>query len=181
MNPIILASASKERALMLENLFEIIIKPAHIVETALENENACDLVSRLALEKAQHCATDDKHIIAADTIIEFSNRQLGKPEDKERARETIKSLMNKQFSVWTSTVFYINSKILKQCTIESILECRYLTNLELDTYIESKIWKGKAGAFSISDPNCPMKIIKGDHNAVRGLCLSFINDILSKL
>ncbi len=179
--PIILASASPERAAILKSTLNFDVKPADINETPLENENAEALVERLAIQKAQFIHSSSAHTISADTIIEFDGENIGKPKNKNHAKNTILKLMGKVFNVWTSTVILLNNNDLCFKTEAATLTLKVMNDTQLEIYLNSNIWVGKAGAFSINDPNCPAKIIKGDLDSVRGISLSFINDTLSKM
>ena len=178
---IILASASPERAKILENILNLKVIPADIDETPMVNENAHSLVERLAIQKASSIQCSGEYIISADTIIEYKGEIFGKPADRKGAKNTIKKLMGKEFNVWTSTAIILIDGNHHFKTEAATLTLNYMSEQELEKYLDSNIWVGKAGAFSINDRNCPATIIKGDLDSVRGISLSFINDTLSKL
>jgi septum formation protein len=178
---VILASASTERFSMLKEILDISVSPADVDETPMTHENASQLVERLAILKAKARMRKPLHIISADTIIDFDGQILGKPLDRKDARNTLLKIMNHTFKVWTTTVFYIGSEDLKFKTDCASLKCKTLTDSELNQYLDSNIWVGKAGSFSINDKSCPVNIINGEYDIVRGVSLSFINEILCKL
>jgi septum formation protein len=178
---IVLASASPERAQILKGLDNLLIRPADIDETALTGESVKDLVERLAITKAKAFYKLNECVISADTLIEYNDSQIGKPQSREDAKSTIKKLMNQNFNVWTSTCILMNQSKKYVNTTNAILSMKELSPLELENYLNSEIWRGKAGSFSIHDKQCPATIIKGELDVVRGISLTFINDTLSKL
>lgn len=181
--PIILASASKERLSILKDEFQhpIQVLPANIDETPNKNETIDSLVKRLSYEKGKKIfnSNPNAYVLSADTLVESNGKPLGKPKNRDEAKSMMLSMLDQKIQVWTSScVFSQNhpSGILQ--LDHAILYYKDLDpNSQLD-FLQSEIWKNKAGGFSIQHDPCPVNLLNGDIYAVRGISLAFIKKIL---
>jgi len=105
---IILASASPRRRELLEQIGVIaIVQPVDIDETQQGHEPAIKYVQRLAMEKAQTGfeTIDNKDmlpVLGSDTIIEVDTMVLGKPENRQQAKEMLELLSDRKHTVHSS-------------------------------------------------------------------------------
>lgn len=102
----ILASQSPRRIeLMREAGYDIRIIPADIDETPLDGEAPLTLVERLARAKAAAVAAEhaepNELTVAADTIVTFDGKILGKPATEDEARTMLRELSGRTHQVAT--------------------------------------------------------------------------------
>ena len=158
----ILGSQSERR---LELLNQIGVKPdlilnPNINETKKINELPLNYVKRMAIEKNYifQAKYSGSIILTADTVVSVGRRILPKTIDIKTAEECLKLISGRRHKVFTC--FALNSpKIsMKVKTIQSIVKFKRLTKEEINYYLLSNEWKGKAGGY-----------------AIQGLAASFIN------
>jgi len=150
--PLILASASPRR---LELLAQLGIKPhsvhpADIDETPLKGELPVTYAKRMALEKAEAIAKQmpGKIILAADTVVFCGRRILPKAEDEEAARECLAVLSGRRHKVITAVTVAKNGGSQSKHAITTV-RFKRLASAEIERYMASKEWYGKAGGYAI--------------------------------
>ncbi len=141
-------------------------------------------VRRLALAKAQAVADAGAtgRLLACDTLSEVDGEVLGKPADAEDARRMLRSLSGRGHRVVTGVCLWQMPElepILADC--ESLLEMGELSEGFLDWYIESGMWRGKAGACGFQDDRLPLRLVSGSASNVVGLPLETIRPLLADL
>lgn len=179
MRKIILASASPRRKELLEKIglnFEVdpsSCEEGVYVYSGLEPH---ELAQRISLEKAKVVAS--KHaealVIAADTIVVSGSQILGKPHTENEARKMLKAISGKSHCVITgfSIIDTRTNKTLSR-SVETKVQVRELTSLEIDAYVKSKEPLDKAGAYAIQGLGAAIvERIEGDYFNVVGLPLS---------
>lgn len=184
MKNIILASASPRRRELLTQIgleFEVIVSEA---DESISADTPEDLVMQLSAIKAgavyeEHkISADNTLIIGADTVVAMNGQVLGKPKDKEQAKEMLKALSDNKHEVLTGvTIISINSgNIVKETFYEKTIVYTYpMTDSEIDEYIESGEPMDKAGSYGIQGIGAKfIKKIDGDYNNVVGLPISRI-------
>lgn len=145
----ILASTSPRRLELLEQIGRKPrnIEPADIDETPKPSENPRAYVRRMAAEKAS-AIYNGFPVLAADTAVILGQNILGKPKDEAQAREFLQKLSGRRHQVISAVALYHNQEIrVKDCLTR--LKFQRLENRELDAYIASKEWQGKAGGYAI--------------------------------
>ncbi len=176
---IILASSSPRRKLLLNALlknfglkFDVI--QANIVEYIPERVKnygkfAADLAELKALEVA---VNNDGLIIAADTIVVYKDRILGKPESSAGAVKMLKTLSGNQHKVYTGLVVFDTSsdKLYKSFEVTSV-KFRKIPLREINFYVNTGSPMDKAGAYGIQDDfgSTFVEKISGDYFNVVGL------------
>ncbi|MGH1378848.1 MAG: Maf family protein [Alphaproteobacteria bacterium] len=180
---LVLASASPRRVDLLKqiNITPTQITPADIDEDPLAGEHPRELAQRLALEKAQEIAknTNNTFIIAADTVVACGRRALPKAETENQARECIKLLSGRRHHVYGGICIITDSgkEITRLC--DTTVKFKSLTNHEIDTYISTEEWSGKAGGYAIQGFAASyISFIQGSYSNVVGLSLYDIMQIL---
>ncbi len=153
---LILASASPRRFQLLKDHFKIIRFSRSIDENVGRGEIPKLYVRRMALEKwqsAQRSWTRKVHypLLSADTTVVCEGRILGKPSSRSDAAKMLRRLSNRTHWVHTSFAIGWSSEtrpmIMK--TVSSRIRFRQLSSQELDQYLSSNEWRGKAGAYGI--------------------------------
>ncbi|PCI98283.1 MAG: septum formation protein Maf [Alphaproteobacteria bacterium] len=180
---IILASASPRRVDLLQ---QINITPAHIIpadidETPLKNEHPRDLAQRLAREKAQAIAKDNPNtfILAADTVVACGRRILPKAETEDQARHCLTRLSGRRHHVYGGICIITDKgqEITRLC--DTIVKFKPLTDQDIDTYIYTGEWNGKAGGYAIQGFAASyISFMQGSYSNVVGLSLYDIMQIL---
>ncbi len=180
---LVLASASPRRVDLLKqiNITPTRITPADIDEDPLAGEHPRELAQRLALEKAQEIAknTNNTFIIAADTVVACGRRTLPKAETENQARECMKLLSGRRHHVYGGICIITDSgkEITRLC--DTTVKFKSLTNHEIDTYISTGEWNGKAGGYAIQGFAASyISFIQGSYSNVVGLSLYDIMQIL---
>ncbi|WP_195937718.1 Maf family protein [Romboutsia sp. 1001713B170131_170501_G6] len=182
---IILASASPRRKEILENInvkFDIV--KSDIDEVILEDELPPQVVMRLAFEKSMDVAKSNQEslVIGADTIVVFNNKVLGKPKDKEDARNTIRLLSGNTHEVITGISLInlsANKKIIDY--VVSRVKFKDLSEYDINDYINTGESLDKAGAYGIQGyGSLLIEEIQGDYFNIVGLPISKLSDLVKK-
>lgn len=182
---LVLASASPRRQELLEMLgIDLIIEPSGIDESYRPGESARDHALRLSLEKARDVSA--KHpglwVLGADTIVVVAGEILGKPADKEDAREMLVKLSGREHVVITAfaLVFRQTGAEYSQA-VESRVTFNPLEEDELQWYLGTGEPYDKAGAYAVQGKGAAfIKEICGSHTNVIGLPLSEVVEALRK-
>lgn len=201
---LILASSSPWRATLLKQAgFTFKVVPTDIDETTDMRSMQCpqQLVKTLALKKAQACQNslssatilaDSLTILAADTIVWANNQIIGKPIDRQDAHRIISLLSGNTHQVWTGVcILRPKPQRLNRLPAEKTSEVdvlfaeksevtfRRLTSQEIEDYLDTNDWVGKAGAYQLQlNINKYVTNTTGDKTNIIGLPLSTTTRIL---
>ena len=156
---LILASGSPRR---LDLLKQIGIEPDRLMpmdldETPKRAEHPRSLARRLSGEKAAAArevlrnepAWAGSFVLAADTVVAVGRRILGKAEFAEEARAALHLLSGRSHWVYTGVCVVTPSGQYRQKVVETKVRFKRLSRQEIDTYVASNQWHGKAGAYGI--------------------------------
>ena len=147
----ILGSGSPRRKELLAQLGIIpdAILPPDINEDPLKGELPRPYCARLAREKAAAVAADpDDIILTADTTVALGRRILGKPADAGEAARFLTDLGGRRHQVITAIAVRRGDKIWSRESVSAV-KMKRLSDVELNTYLASMDWQGKAGAYAI--------------------------------
>jgi MAF protein len=148
---LILASSSPYRRGLLEKLGLPFTSIASAFdETALPEETAQTLVSRLALEKARCLADTHPHslIIGSDQVCVIENSILGKPGNFDCARQQLLTCNGKKVEFLTALVLYNSfTHQWQQCVDTYSVQFRELGAAEIDFYLHQEKPYDCAGSF----------------------------------
>ncbi|NHF74268.1 Maf family protein [Paracoccus xiamenensis] len=149
------------------------IRPADIDETPRRNEAARDYVCRMATEKAAAiAAAPDEIVLAADTVVTAGRRILGKPVDAAEARAFLTLLSGRRHRVMTAIVLRRQDREWSRL-VETQVRLRPLSSVEIEEYLASGEWQGKAGGYAIQGrAGAFVNWISGSFSAVVGLPLA---------
>lgn len=174
---VILASASPRRRELLEQIgITVRVQAVDIDESRKPNEAVMDFVQRLAMEKAQRgydTAKNDEAlpVLGSDTIVEIDGDVLGKPEDRQHAREILMMLSGQVHEVHTSVAIVSHDKKIID-TSSTQVHFKTLEADEIDSYISTGEADDKAGAYAIQGIAAQfVKNINGSYSGVMGLPL----------
>ncbi|MDB2439440.1 Maf family nucleotide pyrophosphatase [Hellea sp.] len=150
---LILASQSPRRLSLLAQIgiTPNAVSPADINEDPIEGETPRGHALRLAQEKAAKVACDnpDKIILAADTVVGVGRRILPKAETQEEARYCLELMSGRGHRVFTGVAVIKADGDMISRVVETRLTMKRLSTVELQDYLKSKEWQGKAGGYGI--------------------------------
>ncbi|MBX7532197.1 Maf family nucleotide pyrophosphatase [Qipengyuania sp. 1XM1-15A] len=171
---LILASASPRRRELIARLglTPDAINPADIDETPAKGELPRDYAKRMAREKAQAAASDDGFVLAGDTVVAAGRRILPKAEDEATARKCLELLSGRRHRVLSAIALRAPDGSIRERLSETVVMFKRLSAEEIDAYISSGEWDGKAGGYAIQGiAEGLISRIQGSHSGVVGLPL----------
>lgn len=187
---LVLASQSPRRRQLLSSLglaFEIRVPdPTAEPDDAHPDagESIPEFVVRMALQKAANVAGMIPYpalVIGCDTVADVDGQLLGKPKDRQDAARMLRLLSGRKHSVWSGLCLIDTVTARRSMGIaESQLEMLSLSQIELNTYLDSLDWQGKSGAFGYQDGHPWLRIISGTAENVVGLPLDLLQDLLGQ-
>ncbi len=166
---LILASESPRRVELLGQI-QILpdqIIPADIDETPRRKELPADYALRMAVEKAgqiakrlvdeyvnliEHagCTVPSRvFVLAGDTVVAAGRRILPKAETSQEARDCLAILSGRRHRVYGGIALHSLNGKSRHRLVQSHVRFRRLSALDIDQYIDSGDWQGKAGGYAI--------------------------------
>lgn len=148
---LILGSASPRRKELLAQMGLVpdAILPPDIDEDPRKGELPRPYAARLAREKAQAVAADaDDIILCADTTVALGRRILGKPADAAEAAAFLTLLGGRRHEVITAIAVRRGERIWARESVSTV-KMKRLSDAELNAYLASGEWRGKAGGYGI--------------------------------
>ena len=190
---IILASGSPRRRELLQDAgydFSV-VPPADDVECGVCSDfGPAGLVADLAYRKAAAVREMLKTktfnsgtvVLAADTIAECDGFALGKPRDELDARAMLTKLSDREHRVLTGVCLWAmdGGPPLIRVAVTKLRMDR-LTDEQLDEYIASGQWEGKAGSFGYQDRLGWVHIVEGSATNVVGLPMELLAEMLGEV
>ncbi|MBI4746044.1 MAG: septum formation inhibitor Maf [Deltaproteobacteria bacterium] len=180
---IILASNSLRRLDLLRQIgIEPVVIPSHVPEVIKVGEPPEDAALRLAIEKASEVAGQFQEglVIGADTIVVIDGEQLGKPEDRDDAKNMLRLLSGRSHTVITGMAV-IDAKTSEQKTTLAKTKVKFkpVSDEEINAYIATGDPMDKAGAYGIQGRAAAfIDGIEGCYSNVVGLPLSELAEML---
>jgi septum formation protein len=184
---LILASRSpRRRQLLAEAGYDFsVVAPASADECgACSRESPAELVARLALQKAADVARQVGHglVLGCDTVAEVDGQVLGKPDNEALARRMLEMLRGREHRVLSGVCLWDVPEREPLVRIEvTRLRMDALGDEELDAYVRTYEWEGKAGAFGYQDGLDWVHILEGSESNVVGLPMELLSRMLSEL
>ena len=183
MNMLILASASPRRRELLERVGVVFtVEPADADETRRPGEPAGAYAARVATDKARAVAArrPDAAVLAADTIVVVDGDVLGKAADAGEARAVLTRLSGRSHVVTTSVSLLVPGAAERHFAVHTQVEFRELGARELDGYLASGEWRGKAGAYAVQGIGAGLvRAVRGSYTNVVGLPLVEVLEALA--
>jgi septum formation protein len=173
---LVLASASPRR---LDLLARIGVKPdavtpAELDETPRRAELPPIYAARMAAEKAAvvHAREPGSLILGADTVVAAGRRILPKTEDEAEARAALTLLSGRRHRVYSAVTLVDGAGAARHRLSLTMVAFKRFSDAELDSYIASGEWQGKAGGYAIQGrAEALIRQISGSHSGVIGLPL----------
>tara|TARA_S200000501_G_scaffold360401_1_gene387424 strand:- start:1557 stop:2144 length:588 start_codon:yes stop_codon:yes gene_type:complete len=150
---LILASASPRRLDLLRQIgvFPDKIIPADIDEAITKSDTPRSLALRLAKSKAVKVSYNYEgyFVLGADTVVSVGSRILSKPINSEQARDFLKLLSGRRSRVFGGVALLSPSHEMRHRVVETMVKFKRLSEQEINYYIASGEWEGKAGSYAI--------------------------------
>lgn len=186
MRKLILASRSPRRQELLAMLglpFEVMVSDT---DETIPQTDPAKVVEKLSARKAEavSCQVTDAIVIGADTVVSVDERILGKPKDKEEAREMITLLQGRSHMVYTGVTIQDTKAGGQICTfsVGTRVNVAPMNEKEIEAYIASEEPYDKAGAYGIQGLFGKfIEGIEGDYYNVVGLPVHRLYKELNKL
>ncbi len=164
---LILASRSPRRRELLAAAgydFAVVV-PEHVEECFIcSRESPAEYVARLGYEKAKEVAArvSEGIVIGCDTVAECQGEVLGKPGDEAQARRMLEMLSGREHRVLSGLcVWPVPGGPPAVQVAVTTLRMDRLTPGQLDDYLTTGQWEGKAGAFGYQDGLDWVHILEG--------------------
>lgn len=186
---LVLASASPRRLTLLAQVGVApdALRPTSIDESARRGEMPRGLVVRLARVKAEtardQIANDkelaDSYVLAADTVVAVGRKILMKPAHVEEASASLQLLSGRTHKVLTAVCLVTPDDKVRVKIVETRVRFKHLTRSEIESYIASREWRGKAGGYAIQGlAGCFVQRIIGSYTNVVGLPVTEVVGLL---
>lgn len=177
-----LASASPRRLQLLERvgLTPDLLNPSDIDELPHKRETPRALSIRLAREKALRALEmplvkemgPNAFVLAADTVVGLGRRILPKADTVDQARDCLSLLSGRSHWVYSTVCLVAPGKKMSTRCVETKLRFKRLSREDVDSYIASNEWRGKAGGYAIQGrAEAFVRLLSGSHSGVIGLPL----------
>ena len=171
---LILGSGSPRRRELLAvlGLHPTEVRAPDVDETPVKGELPRTYCNRITASKAEALpASGNEVILCADTTVALGRRIIGKPSDLDEARAFLKKLSGRRHKVITA-VAVKNAEFTWQKDVVSIVQMKRLSPQELEGYLATGDWQGKAGGYGIQGPaGSFIPWISGSYAAIMGLPL----------
>ncbi len=148
------------------------------------DQSPAELVARLAQQKAADVArrVDCGIVIGCDTVAECRGQILGKPRDEHHAAEMLRLIRGREHRVLSGLCVWRRPDNATQTRVAvTTLRMDAIPDDQLNAYLESRQWEGKAGAFGYQDRLGWIHIIDGSASNVVGLPLEVLAEMLKGL
>ncbi len=169
---LILGSGSPRRRELLSQLGVVPdeVRAPDIDETPLKGELPRAYCIRIAQKKALAINIGEGEIaLCADTTVALGRRILGKPADSGEAAEFLLKLAGRRHSVITAVAVKCGDRIWERDVVTAV-KMQRLSDIELNAYLGTDDWRGKAGGYAIQGPaGAFIPWIQGSFSAVMGL------------
>ena len=172
---LILGSGSPRRRELLAQIGVVAddIRPPDIDETPQTSELPRPYCARMTREKALAVrAGDDDIVLSADTTVALGRRILGKPEDEKEAVAFLYAMSGRRHRVITAVAVRRGEQLWERDVVTHV-KMKNLSDLEVNAYLASGEWAGKAGGYGIQGAaGAFVPWISGSFTAVVGLPLT---------
>lgn len=180
MAPLVLASRSPQRRAILEQIgVDFLVRAPAVDEVG---NGAPDAVAREnARRKALAVARPGETVLGADTVVALGATLYGQPADDAAARRTLAALSGRAHVVVTG-ICLVRGDETREAVARTRVVLRPLGAPELDWYLETDEWRGRAGAYAIQGKGAALvETIHGDYTNVVGLPVTALMDLAPEL
>lgn len=171
---LVLASASPRRLDLLARIGVVpdAVIPAAIDETPRPRELPAPYACRMAAEKAQAVTQAGALILATDTVVAAGRRILPKAETEAEAQAALALLSGRRHRVLSAVTLIDAQGRARQRLSVSAVAFKRLDRAEIQAYLDSGEWRGKAGGYAIQGKaEALVRTISGSYSGIVGLPL----------
>ena len=156
------------------------VRPADVDETPLKQELPAAYCRRVTRSKAEATRRNAGEIVlTADTTVALGRRILGKPADETEAASFLSAMSGRRHKVITA-IAVVSDKGARFADVVSTVKMKRLSEPELDAYLSSGDWRGKAGGYAIQGPaGAFIPWIQGSYSAIMGLPVAQTANLLA--
>ncbi|MGC3938149.1 Maf family protein [Roseobacter sp. EG26] len=177
----ILGSGSPRRKELLAQIGVVpdAVRAPDIDEDPLKGELPRPYCVRIAREKVE-AVTADAHdiVLCADTTVALGRRILGKPRDRDEAAGFLKLLSGRRHRVITAVAVRLGASVWQKDVVSTV-RMKSLSLPELNGYLDTEDWRGKAGGYGIQGPaGALIPWISGSFTGIVGLPLAETANLL---
>lgn len=174
--PLVLASASPRR---LDLLRQVGLEPAEIDPADLDETPAARELPRayaLRMARSKLAVVVPRHpgavVLAADSVVVCSRRILPKAETEAEARLCLGRLSGRRHRVLGALAVGFPDGTVRTRLVETVVRFKRLETAEIDDYLKSGEWRGKAGGYAIQGRAARfVDFLSGSYSNVVGLPL----------
>lgn len=180
-SPLVLASASPRRLDLLRQIGiePIRVAPADIDETPANRELPAAYARRMAQAKATAVVRQGEVVLAADTVVACGRRILPKAGHADEARACLHLLSGRRHRVLGAICIVGPRGETRERLVISVVRFKRLSDAEIDAYMASGEWQGKAGGYAIQGRAAAfVSFLSGSYSNVVGLPLFEVNQML---
>jgi septum formation protein len=125
--------------------------PAGVDESSLKGELPREVARRLACAKARAIADihTDAIVLGADTVVARGRRILPKPADEGAVRRCLALLSGARHRVYGAVAVAVPEQRIRVWVVTTVVAFKRLSRDEVDQYVASGEWRGKAGGYAI--------------------------------
>lgn len=176
---LILASGSPRRSHFLRLMgLNFKVEVPDIDEEVMVGEDSNEYVSRMSREKAFVIAEryPDDVVLAADTIVSLDNKILGKPKDREDAKNMLRLLSGRSHEVITAvTLARMRDAVVRTFVVSSQVTFNKLSDELIETYVASGESDDKSGSYAVQGiASMFVESVTGSVSSIAGLPLSSV-------
>jgi len=156
---LVLASGSPRRLSLLNQagIEPDSLQPTEVDEIPVKGELPRALANRLAKTKAQAALASVKideelrgsYVLAADTVVAVGRRVMPKAEMLDEAAACLRLLSGRNHRVYTGICLVTPRETFRQRLIETRVRFKRLSTEDIEAYLASGEWRGKAGGYAI--------------------------------
>ncbi|WP_298920779.1 Maf family protein [uncultured Roseobacter sp.] len=177
----ILGSGSPRRKELLAQIGVVpdAVRAPDIDEDPLKGELPRPYCVRIAREKVEAVTADaDDIVLCADTTVALGRRILGKPRDRDEAAGFLKLLSGRRHRVITAVAVRLGASVWQKDVVSTV-RMKSLSLPELNGYLDTEDWRGKAGGYGIQGPaGALIPWISGSFTGIVGLPLAETANLL---
>ena len=184
---LILASQSERRRQLMTAAgyeFDVIVPHENAECGICSRETPPELVGRLAYQKAKDVARGIEQpslVIGCDTVAECQGQILGKPVDRRHAHQMLSLMSGRVHHVYSGLCLWCRTDDRFWIEVDvTRLRMEELSERQLEDYLDTDAWHGKAGAFGFQDGHDWVHLLEGSESNVVGLPIELLKRMMAQ-
>src|SRR5688500_6089643 len=156
---LVLASGSPRRVNLINQagIEPDALRPSDVDETPKRGELPRACANRLARAKAEAAlrliSVDDElrgaYVLSADTVVAVGRRILPKAELLDEAAQCLRLLSGRNHRVYSGVCMVTPKEAFRQRLVETRVRFKRLSDDDIEAYLASGEWRGKAGGYAV--------------------------------